>query len=277
MGRGHPAQGMGEQPVTQGGGDQDARGKPAPDAVADVGGPLLGQQGEQGAKQAGHRQLDAGEPGGGNGLGEVAMDRELDAEGGGGCQKPEQRQRDAPLGAAGEQQQAGDGERQGEPVVATRSGLEGSPGGERRHQGGHAHDEGAAAQRIALADGGDPEQQAGAEQGAAARSADQVAAVGGRLAQPGKRQQQEGGQQETAADKGGGREFADRLFREEPAGGGQQGDQHHQQQGSAVHRGHRDETGGESIKERRRVLLPGAFHLCLASLARCPASNQFMP
>ena len=32
-------------------------------------------------------------------------------------------ERHAPVGAAGEQQQAGDGERQGEPVVAAGSGL----------------------------------------------------------------------------------------------------------------------------------------------------------
>ncbi len=174
MGRGHPAQGVGEQPVAQCGGDQDAGRKPAPDASADAGGPLLGQQGEQGAEQSGHRQLDAGEPGRGNGLGEVAVHRELDPQGGGRRQKPEQGERHAPVGAAGEQQQTSHGDGQGEPVVAAGSGLEGGPGGERRHQGGHAHDEGAAAERIALADGGNPEQQAGPEQGAAPGGAQQL-------------------------------------------------------------------------------------------------------
>lgn len=122
MGGGHLAQCVGEQPVAQCGGNQDARRKPAPDIVADPAlWPLLGQQGEQGAEQTGHRQLDAGEPGGGNGLGKVAMDGELDAEGGGRRQKPEQRERHArlfgvistPVGAAGEQQQARDGDGQG--------------------------------------------------------------------------------------------------------------------------------------------------------------------
>ena len=42
------------------------------------------------------------------------------------------------------------GDGQGEPVVAAGSGLEGGPGGERRHQGGHAHDEGAAAEKASL-------------------------------------------------------------------------------------------------------------------------------
>ena len=195
VGGGHLAQRMGEQPVAQCGGDQHARHKPAPDAVADSSlGPLLVQQGEQGAEQAGHRQLDAGEPGRGNGLGEVAMDGKLDAEGGGRRQKPEQRERHAPVGTAGEQQQTGDGDGQGEPVVAARLGPKGSPGGQWGHQGRDAHDKGAAAQRIALADGGDPQQQAGAEQCAAAGGAHQLGAGRRRFTQPGEGQQQQGGQ-----------------------------------------------------------------------------------
>ena len=208
--------------------------------------PLLGQQGEQGAEQAGHRQLDAGEPGGGNGLGKVAMDGKLDAEGGGRRQKPEQRERHAPVGTAGEQQQTGDGDGQGEPVVAAGFGPKGGPCGQRGHQGRNAHDKGAAAERIALADGGDPQQQAGTEQCAATGSAHQLGASRRWLAQPGQGEQQQRGQQKAAADKGGRGQFADRLFREEPASGGQQGDQYHQQQGSAVHRGRHGEMEGRA-------------------------------
>jgi len=113
-------------------------------------------------------------------------------------------------------------------------------------EGGDAHDKGAAAQCIALADGGDPQQQAGTEQCAAAGGARQLGSGRRRFTQPGEGEQQQGGQQEAATNKGGGGQFADRLFREEPAGSGQQGDQYHQQQGSAVHRGRHGEMEGKA-------------------------------
>ncbi len=69
--------------------------------------------------------------------------------------------------------------------VAAGFGPKGGPGGQRGHQGGDAHDKGAAAQRIALADGGDPQQQAGSEQGAATGGAQQLGAGRRRFTQPG--------------------------------------------------------------------------------------------
>lgn len=113
--------------------------------------------------------------------------------------------------------------------MASRAGIETGPGGQRGHQGGDAHDKGAAAEGIALTDGGHPEQQVEAEQGTATQGTQQLATGEPGLVQPGQGQQDQRRQQEAAADKGGGRQLTDRLLGEEPASGRQQGGADHQQ------------------------------------------------